>query len=94
MSIEDAIEEIRALNKQRFYFICHPKGDRSKLQVVDLQYTLDYEKDDWDVAVPTDFDNRTDAILWARSLAKGYGLTYNMFESRYDSELNEYLGEF
>ena len=76
------------------YFICYPRGDKNLLTVIDLASATQYEKNEWDVTTPHEFDNRNEAIAHARGLARDYGLQYKMFESRYDHALNEYLGEF
>lgn len=77
-----------------FYFICYPRGDKSKIAVIDLDYCMDYERDEWSTVNKINYDVRDDAIRQARYLAKKYDLKYEMFESRYDSNMDEYLGEF
>lgn len=74
------------------YFMCYPKGDESRVTVIDLDYA--YEIDDWVRPDRETFASRNDAIMHARNFAFVYGKTYELFESRYDSELNEMLGEF
>ena len=77
-----------------FYFCCHPRSNNKVIKVIDLDYAVSYEKNDWDVVDPHEFTDRDEAIKHARRLADVYGLEYRMFESRYGDDKNEYLGEF
>lgn len=72
------------------YIIVHPHGDRSKICVIDLQHDLAYEKHDWCLASKNEWTDRDEAIAVARVAAINHGLTYILFESRYDEEYNEY----
>ena len=74
------------------YFACYPRGDKTKVTVIDVQYAD--EMHEWSVAHPNDFYVRDEAIEFTRQFAETHGLTYVLFESRYDNEKNEYLGEF
>ena len=74
-----------------FYFIAYV-NNRTALTVIDLGYNVDYQMDDWDVAIPIRFNDHIGAIKVGRSVAKANDLQYVLFESRYNKELNEYLG--
>lgn len=72
-----------------FYFVIHPRGDRSVVQVIDLANAVSYERSDWLAVNDQDFYDRDEAIQHARALAQKFGLSYEPFESRYNKELNE-----
>jgi len=74
---------------ETFYFVIHPKGDRSVVTVIDLAICMRYERSDWMAVNDEDFYGRDEAIEHARALAEKYKLRYEPFESRYDSQLNE-----
>jgi hypothetical protein len=59
-----------------------------------LADSVSYERTDWKLVDNHIFRERDLAINHARNLAAAHGLHYQLFESRYDEELNEYLGEF
>lgn len=73
-----------------FYFIAYV-NNRKAVTVIDLAYVVDYERRDWDIVNEETFEDRDEAIFYARRLAEKYGLEYQLFESRYDESLNEYL---
>jgi len=73
-----------------FYFIAYVK-DRTAITVIDLAFCVDYERDEFDYVNMENFDNHNDAIEYARELSDKYDLKYELFDSRYDSSLNEYL---
>lgn len=77
-----------------FYFLVYPRGDKSQIEVVDLAFAVSWEAGEYCRATPRDYRDRSSAILEARRLAQQYGLKYNLFESRYIRENDEYLGEF
>ncbi len=80
-----------------FYFLCHPGGDESKVEVIDMQLNLSYEK--YEYALVNDivwYDDVNEAIDYAKKLCIKYDLTYIRFESRYsnygeDKEETSYL---
>lgn len=72
-----------------FYFIMHPCGDKTKIQVCDLSHVVSYQRSDWACVNDRNFSERDEAIAYARALAVKYEFTYVPFESRYDSSLNE-----
>jgi enolase len=75
-----------------FYFLCHPRGDKSVVCVIDLQTCLSYEKSDYALVNDLEWYDRDEAIDYARKLCIKYNLTYEPFESRYDNyEENDYL---
>jgi len=74
-----------------FYFVMHPGGDRSAVQVVDLSHNCSYERSEWLAVDDINFNDRDKAIVYARGLAQKYGLRYELFDSRYDERLNERL---
>ena len=85
-----AIEPLGIQMYPLFYFLAHPQGDRSAICVIDLQENMRYEKDNWDVVPLTqEYAVRDDAIKAARRIAAHYNLEYQLFESRYDYEINE-----
>lgn len=73
------------------YFVVHPYSTRQTLTVVDLQDCVSYERDEWRTVSNQDFDNHLEAIAHAKALAAKYGMRYEPFESRYNSDLNECL---
>lgn len=77
-------------NNETFYFIAYVQK-RQALTVIDLAYSVDYEKDDWDVACNETFQEPEAAINYARKLATKYGLEYKPFDSRYNESLSERL---
>lgn len=77
-------------NNETFYFIAYVQN-RQALTVIDLAYTVDYEKDEWDVACNETFQEPQAAITYAQKLALKYGLQYKPFDSRYDESLSERL---
>lgn len=74
-----------------FYFVIYSSLDRSSIKVIDLAYCVSYERDEWPAMSQENFRSPDEAIVYARALAKKYGLVYEMFESRYNKELNEQL---
>lgn len=72
-----------------FYFLCYPRGDRTKITVVDLANCVAYERDEWLNVNDLTFQSQTEAIEYAKDLANKHGLEYMPFESRYDSSFNE-----
>lgn len=78
-----------ASNDDVFYFIAYPKGDTSKVTVIDLSYAVSYERGDWATVNDKDFTEHTDAIEHCRALAAKYNLEYVPFDSRYNEELSE-----
>ena len=58
------------------YHIVYPRGDRSKLSVVEICAGLEYELDDYAVASRETFYDRPSAYEYAISLAKVNRLTY------------------
>lgn len=72
-----------------FYFVIYNGKDKSAIKVIDLAYSVDYERSDFPVVNKEDFQELEDAIEHAKALAEKYGLRYIPFESRYDSGLNE-----
>lgn len=76
------------------YFLCYPSNNESKIKVIDLENCVDYEIDEWARVDRETFSSRDAAIMHARSFAFIHGKEYVLFESRYDKETNEYLGEF
>jgi hypothetical protein len=65
-----------------FYFLCYPKGDKSKITVIDEQTDLHYEKYDFSLVNDLEWNNSEDAIDYAKKLAEKYHLTYEPFENR------------
>jgi hypothetical protein len=59
------------------YIIVYPRGDRSRLAVVEIVPALDYEKGDYAIASRKEFfgDNEG-ACKYARELARENGLSY------------------
>ena len=74
-----------------FYFIAHPQGDKSRVTVIDLSYSVSYERSDWDAANSINFTNPDEAIKYAKAIADKYNLKYELFNSRYDESTSEVL---
>jgi hypothetical protein len=77
-------------DEKNFYFIVHPKGDRSRLKVIDLSPSNSHEKSDYALVNEKNFYDHLEAISYARNLAKKFKLEYDMFKSSYDDDKNEY----
>lgn len=77
-------------SNETFYFVAFVRN-RQALTVIDLAYTVDYERNDWDAVNDENFHDPDTAIRYARKLADKYGLEYQLFDSRYDSSLSERL---
>ena len=75
----------------QFYFVCYNNMKRTSVTVVDLDYCVDYERSEFDYVNAENFDNHLDAISYAKQIAEKYNLDYELFDSRYDESLNEYL---
>lgn len=58
------------------YHIIYPRGDRSKLSVVEIVDALDYELSDYAVASRNSFTDPNEAVAYAKELAKNNGLSY------------------
>lgn len=84
---------IKNMETELFYFICYPKGDKSKIKVIDESETLRYEKDNFSIVNDLEWYNAQEAIEYAKKLAEQNNLTYIPFESRYgqDSEEDNFL---
>ncbi|WP_298962288.1 hypothetical protein [uncultured Methylobacterium sp.] len=65
------------------WIIVYPRGDRSKLAVVEIVPALDYEKSDYAIASRREFFGEEDGLTaeqraakYARELARNNGLSY------------------
>lgn len=74
-----------------FYFLTYVGKDRQEVTVIDLGYNVDYERDEFAAVNDLNFENHLEAIIYARALAIQNGLKYRLFESRYNSSLDEKL---
>jgi hypothetical protein len=72
-----------------FYFLCYPKGDKTKIQVIDLSYACSYERDEWSNVNDMTFYTADEAISYARELASRHNKEYVSFDSRYDESTSE-----
>ena len=79
------------MEDKQFCFLVFPRGDKTKVTVVDLSYSASYERDYWYNVNKKTYYSAKKAIKAARKKAKKYSLTYIMFESRYNKQLNEEL---
>ena len=78
--------------KELFYFLCYPRGDKSKIKVIDECENLRYEKNDYSIVNDLEWYNARDAIEYARKLAEQNNLTYEPFDSRYgEDDENDFL---
>lgn len=68
-----------------FYFLCYPKGDKTKITVIDMSENDRDEKTDFSLVNRLEWDNWNDAALYGISLAHKYNLEYEPFESRYNN---------
>lgn len=74
------------------YHIIYPKGDKSRLTVLELQNSTIHELSDYSLAYKDSFSTSAEAISVARKLAEKYNLKYSLFESRYgNNSETEYL---
>lgn len=76
---------------ETFYFIAHPCGDKDKVTVIDLSYSVDYKRSDWDTINDNNFTCHKEAIEYGRAIADKFNLKYELFNSRYNESLNETL---
>ena len=75
------------MDDSTFYFVIYT-NNRQNVTVIDLSYSASYERDDWDCYDENIYE-LDEAIGYARSIAKRLSLKYDVFESRYDSTLDE-----
>lgn len=80
-----------SVDNSQFYFVCYADKEHKVLTVVDLDHCVDYERSEFAYVNAENFENHLIAIKYARKLAEKYNLGYEMFDSRYDESLNEYL---
>lgn len=58
------------------YHIVYPRGDRTKLSVIELVEALSYELNDYAVASRRNFPTYQEAAAYAKDLAKEHNLTF------------------
>jgi len=58
------------------WLIIYPRGDKTKLSIVEIVPALDYEIADYSVASRQAIYDLDEARTYAKSLAKANGLTY------------------
>ena len=75
-----------------FYFLCHPKGDKTRICVIDEQESLHYEKYDFSLVNDMEWDNSEEAIDYAKKLAVKYDLVYEEFENRCGEKIHKSTG--
>jgi len=68
-----------------FFFLVFPRGDRSKITVIDLMYCVSHERGDWENVNDDTYYSRDEAIKAARDIADRHRLVYMPFKSRYDN---------
>ena len=73
------------------YFLVYPRGDRTRITVIDLSQYVSYERGDWDNVNSDTFYSPEEAIVAGRDIAQRHNLSYELFESRYDSSSSEQL---
>ncbi|WP_196160835.1 hypothetical protein [Reinekea sp. G2M2-21] len=89
---QKAIDEIGALvDAEPFYFLCHPGGDRSKIQLIGLKPTESHERNDYDQFGDTTFHDLDEAISIARGLAIRHGFEYLPHKARHIGYQDESL---
>lgn len=66
------------------HHIVYPRGDKSRLTVVEILDALDYELADYSVASKESFPDRKDAVSHAKELAKRHGKTFESSEPEDD----------
>ena len=72
-----------------FYFVVFTADEEDTLTVIDLAKCVSYERDDWNCIDNLNFQERDEAIEYARVVAQANNMKYRPFTSRYSSELNE-----
>jgi hypothetical protein len=65
------------------YYIIYPAGDKTKLTVLFLSYTMNYEIGDYSLASRKEFNDKKEAIAHAKYLAVKHGLKYESDEPQY-----------
>lgn len=73
-----------------FYFLAYC-DERASVTVIEMAHSVDYQRNDYDFVNDRNHDNRNEAVIYGRDFADRHNLKYKLFESRYDSSLNEYL---
>lgn len=77
------------MEKDVFYFLVHPFGNKKQVQVVDLSYCNKFRRDDYYIVNSEDFENQEDAIKYAKALAEKYDLTYKPFVPNHHCSTSE-----
>lgn len=73
-----------------FFFVIYKK-DTNALTVIDMQFNVSYEREDFPVVNNETFTELSAAISYAKKLAAQEGFEYEPFRSRYSSALNEMM---
>ncbi|MEF1338960.1 hypothetical protein REH81_19630 [Vibrio rotiferianus] len=77
------------MDNETFYFLAYPGGDHKKITVIDLGFSVEYQRNDWANVNDETYYDHEKAITDARKLADKFGLEYVPFDSRYNSDLSE-----
>lgn len=72
------------------YHIVYPRGDRSKICVVEIVDALSYELSDYALASRNSFTDPDEAVAYAKELAKTHNIKYE-HGSLSSSGINDYL---
>lgn len=75
-----------------FYFLCHPRGDKSKITVIDEQESFTNEKYDFSLVNDLEWNNSEEAIDYAKKLANKHNLVYEPFENRCGEQIHKSSG--
>jgi hypothetical protein len=73
------------------YFTSFCGADESSVTVIDLSWSVFYEREQLRAVSDLHFTDLAEAIDYARAYACKFGLRYVQFESRYNDDLNEAL---
>jgi hypothetical protein len=59
-----------------YYIIIYPCGNRTKLDLAQISYGMEYEENDYAMASRRHFDNEAEAAEYCRQLARDNNLHY------------------
>ena len=74
------------------YYIIYPRGDKSKLSIISLSMSLDYEISDYKLASRREFYDMEECIEYAKELAKKHNLPLSSLEREIQEKLEEIKG--
>ena len=71
-----------------YYYIVFPRGDKTKLSIIDLSYHTKYEINDYSLASRKEFCNLNEVINYAKDLAKKHNLELSSLNKDIQQEID------